>query len=144
MAPTTLPAGRSAATDSSGTPHAPGWELSAERGPDWLFVRLDAGPETAAGPSGLTKSIWDMIREHHASRVVLELEGVERVDDSLLNAISEIGTLMLDTGGLVRVCGLPQAAEPRLQASTAAAGVPWFGSRTEAVGTRRCPEGRCE
>ena len=144
MAPTTLPAGRSAATDSSGTPHAPGWELSAERGPDWLFVRLDAGPETAAGPSGLTQSIWDMISEHHASRVVLELEGVERVDESLMNAITEIGTRMRDAGGLVRVFGISQAAEPRLQASTTTAGVPWFGSRTEAIGTRPCSEGRCE
>ena len=138
----TTTAGRSAAANRRDAIRPTDWELSAERGPGWLFVRLDAVPKDTVGSSNLTQSIWEMIREHHAHRVVLELEGVERIDDSLLCAITEIGTRMRDAGGLVRVCGCSES--PRERTATTTAGVPWFGSRAEAVGTRPCPEGRCE
>ena len=101
----TTTAGRSAAANRRDAIRPTDWQLSAERGPGWLFVRLDAVPKDTVCSSNLTQSIWEMIREHHAHRVVLELEGVERIDDSLLCAITEIGTRMRDAGGLVRVCG---------------------------------------
>jgi hypothetical protein len=121
-----------------------GWELTAERGPDWLFVRVEEGRHSAGPTTGLTQSLWNLISEHHASRVVLELQGVERMDDSLFDAIAEIGARMRDGGGLVRVCGLSQASLSSQPRSPAAGGVPCFRSRTEAVGTRPCLEGRCE
>jgi hypothetical protein len=110
------------------------WELAAERGPDWLFVRLES-PSQARGKEQLVDAIWGMIREHHASRVVIELDRVPALNDDLLGAIAEIGTRVRSEGGLIRACGLT-AAEHRSEQLTAATAVPCFGTRSEAVGTR--------
>ena len=120
------------------------WELKAERGPDWLFVRLEAGPPAAGIETDLTESIWGMICEHHANRVVLEFEGVRQIDESVLGTIAEIGMRIRDAGGLVRICGLSQATLPRLQRGASPAAVPCFRTRSEAIGPRQCSGGQCE
>lgn len=118
------------------------WELTPERGPDWLFVRLEAADSAAPASVRLTESIWEMIREHHANRVVLEFDGVDQPDETLWDSIAELGSRMRDSGGLIRVCGLSPADQPHREADPAA--VPCFASRIDAVGPRACPEGRCE
>ncbi len=110
------------------------WELAAERGPDWLFVRLESPPQ-ARGKEQLVEAIWGMIREHQASRVVIELDRVPALDDDLLGAIAEIGSRVRGEGGLIRACGL-SAQTPGSGQLTAATAVPCFGTRSEAVGTR--------
>ncbi len=124
------------------TADRPAWELTPERGPGWLFVRLEAADTPPRASARLTESIWEMIREHHANRVVLEFDGVARPDEALWNSIAELGSRMRDSGGLIRVCGLSPAEQPQHAADPAV--VPCFASRTDAVGTRACPEGRCE
>ncbi|MFM1902587.1 MAG: hypothetical protein RLZZ440_487 [Planctomycetota bacterium] len=134
-------------TTAPSLPARADWGLTAERGPDWLFVRLEAAAPTPQASAELTESIWDMIREHHASRVVLEFDGVERLDASLWESISEIGARMRDSGGLVRVCSFSPAdrnGQSAVPTGLTEAGVPCFTSRSAAVGTRPCPEGRCE
>lgn len=133
------------ATTTPASPAAtvPGaWDLAVERGPDWLFVRLKNAPAARSDGPKLTEAVWDMIREHHASRVVLELDRVAAVDDQLIDAIGEIGTRVRREGGLIRTCGLSPANRDRLQG--AAGGVPHFDTRSEAVGTRCGCGGRCE
>lgn len=133
----TVAAGRAAATRDRE------WELTAERGPDWLFVRVQADGRVAPPVPDAVESIWGMIQEHSAGRVVLELDGIKQVDELLLGIIGEIGSRMRDAGGLMRVCGLSQSQLSRHRQSDAA-GVPCYPSRIEAVGPRPCPEGRCE
>lgn len=131
-----------AAADRSAAADRATWELTPERGPNWLFLRLEAADAAPRASAKLTESIWEMIREHHANRVVLEFDGVERPDEALWESIAEIGSRMRDSGGLIRVCGLAPAGHPQHVADPTA--VPCFASRTDAVGTRACPEGRCE
>lgn len=119
------------------------WELVAERGPDWLFVRLESGSAQAAKGADLADAIWAMIREHHASRVVLELDQIDAIDEPLIGAIAEIGTRVRREGGLIRACGLSQPNLERLEQTTAS-GVPHFGTRSEAVGTRGSGCGSCK
>lgn len=133
----TVAAGRPNAT------RAREWELTAERGPDWLFVRIQTDGRVAPPAADVVESIWEMIQEHSAGRVVLEFDGIDRVDASLLGIIGEIGSRMRDAGGLMRVCGLSQS-QLSLHRQSDAAGVPCYHSRIEAVGPRPCPEGRCE
>ncbi len=117
-------------------------DLGVERGPDWLFVRLE---RLGAGPrGGLAETVWDTIQEHGATRVVLELDRVETVSDALRGAVAEIGTRLRDAGGLIRICGLSESALSTLQSLPAAAAVPHFRSRAEAVGTRPTGTGSCE
>jgi hypothetical protein len=116
--------------------------LGVERGPDWLFVRLerDGGDRR----EDLAESVWETIQEHGASRVVLELDRVEQLDETLRGAIAELGTRLRDAGGLIRICGLADSEVSKLRSLPAAAAVPHFGSRAEAVGTRRAGSGACE
>ncbi|NCX99990.1 MAG: hypothetical protein EBX35_15805 [Planctomycetia bacterium] len=108
--------------------------IEVERGPDWLFVRV-AGA-AFAGQGELTRSVWEAIREHGASRVVLELDHVDTIDEALGGAIGEIGTRVRDAGGLIRICGLSEPKLARLRSVAAAAGVPHFDTRSDAVGGR--------
>lgn len=119
------------------------WELAAERGPDWLFVRLESASPEADQRDDLADAIWAMIREHHANRVVLELDQIDAIDEPLIGAIAEIGTRVRREGGLIRACGLSQLNLERLE-KTASSGVPHFGTRSEAVGTPGCGCGTCE
>lgn len=121
----------------------PGWELAAERGPDWLFVRLESTSPEAAESDDLADAIWAMIREHHANRVVLELDQIDAIDEPLIGAIAEIGTRVRREGGLFRACGLSPRNAERLEKAPAS-GVAHFGTRSEAVGTRGCGCGTCE
>ena len=108
--------------------------LEVERGPDWLFVKVAGKP--GGGADDLTTSVWETIREHGASRVILELDRVETVDEALGGVIGELGTRVRDAGGLIRICGLSEPGLSRLRRVAAAASVPHFGSRSDAVGGR--------
>lgn len=118
---------------------AGGTALEIERGPGWLFVQVGAG---AGGK--LAESVWETIREHGASRVVLELDRVERVDETLDRAIADLGTRVRDAGGLIRICGLRPAMLSKLRSVGPAGGVPHFDNRSDAVGPRRVEAGSCE
>lgn len=123
--------------------HTGAWSLAVERGPDWLFVRVENDPTTTGQASSLAEAIWGMIREHHASRVVLELDRVDAIDEPLIGAIAEVGTRVRQEGGLIRACGLSQPNLDRLKLTPATA-VPHFGTRSEAVGNRGSGSGSCE
>lgn len=110
---------------------APTVGIRVERGPDWLFVALD---QPAVSRSDLADGVCRLVRASMAHRVVLELDGVDAVDDRLAAAIGLIGERVREDGGLVRICGLSDDNLTRLQAVSAAATVPHFGSRAEAVG----------
>lgn len=105
--------------------------IRVERGPDWLFVALD---EPAVSRSDLADGVCRLVRASMAHRVVLELDRVAAIDERLAAAIGLIGERVREDGGLVRICGLSGDNLSRLQAVSAAATVPHFGSRAEAVG----------
>ena len=104
--------------------------LAVERGPDWLFVRLEG--DTRCGQR-LAETVLGMLRENLTNRIVLELQSVALVDDHLLSEISHLGRRVQADGGLIRVCGLSDDNLSRLKSSPAAAHVPHFKCRTEAI-----------
>jgi hypothetical protein len=102
--------------------------ITVERGPDWLFVRID-GDKRHGRP--LSETVWSMLRENLTNRIVLEMESVASVDDQLFSEISNLGRRIQADGGLIRICGLSDENLSRLQ--SAAAHVPHFKCRTDAV-----------
>jgi hypothetical protein len=114
------------------------WSVSIDRGPDWLFIRLE--PPRRLGDDAvvdrLDHHVWQTIREHGAHRVVIELDRVQAIDEGLIDMIAAIGTRVRDDGGILRVCGLSRPNLDRLRRSTTAAEVPHFASRAEAVVAR--------
>jgi len=131
----TEPGSTMRARDVGGDGPPPGghWDMALERGPDWLFVRLDTPPRGAADDDTLTDRICAAVREHHTRRVVLELERVERLDEPLIGTIADVGRLVRERGGLIRICGLSGPNLARLRSSPAAGDVPHFESRAAAV-----------
>lgn len=104
--------------------------LTVERGPDWLFVRIEG--DDRHGPR-LSETVWSMLRENLTNRIVLEMESVASVDEQLLSEISSLGRRIQADGGLIRICGLSDENLSRLQSSPAAAHVPHFTCRSDAV-----------
>jgi len=117
--------------------HAHDWGVAVERGPDWLFLRLQEDGAAADGEGRpLAERLWGMIRANRAHRVVLELDRVDAIDDILIGAIADVGTRMRGDGGFIRVCGLSEPNLERLRSSGRVNGLPHFESRTAAVAPR--------
>jgi MFS superfamily sulfate permease-like transporter len=117
------------------------WGVAVERGPDWLFLRLESPPgmPANAGCERLADRIVAMILENHAHRVVLELDHVNVIDDDLIGMIADVGARVRGHGGLIRVCGLSQPNLSKLRSSSDAGSLAHFDSRLAAVGGRGRP-----
>jgi len=112
-----------------------GWDVSVERGPEWLFLRLETGKPGAANRP-LVERLLRTIQANRAHRVVLELDHVDSIDDSLLDAITTVGSHVRGDGGLIRVCGLSAGNLRQLRQSAPGSELPHFESRSAAVGAR--------
>ena len=74
--------------------------------------------------------------DNWVGRVVLELDRVRSIDDTLIDALAAVGSSVRDDGGLVRVCGLSDGDLRRLRSSERGCDLPHFESRSAAVGPR--------
>lgn len=119
-------------------PQARGGHMRIERGPDWLFVRLDSDARRAATNSepALADGIWDVLQENHAHRVLLELDQIDAIDDDLIATITSLAGRIRSAGGLMRLCGLSEV-DLRMLRARGGAGVAHFDSRAAAVGAPR-------
>jgi len=124
-----------ASRDGRGSSPAAGWEVAVERGPDWLFLRLERD-DAGCGGDPIAERLLGMIRVNHAHRVVVEFDGSDQLDDTLLDAIGAVGSRVRDEGGLIRVCGLSEGDVRRLRSSGRTGDIPHFESRSAAVGPR--------
>lgn len=133
------------ATAKTNTARGPAeWATRVERGPDWLFVRLEAAANDAPSLTEpeLADAVWGMLRANQTHRVVLELDSVQSLDEGLIDAIVNLGTRVRKEGGLIRVCGLKEPNLAKLRACHRAELIPHFGSVPEAVGSRRTDQPR--
>jgi anti-anti-sigma regulatory factor len=85
---------------------ARGWELSVERGPNWLFVKVLGQPDSRTGNEPLAEQLFRLMEEHFSFRLVLELDEVETLDNLLIRQLALLDDLARSRGGFVRLCGL--------------------------------------
>jgi hypothetical protein len=110
------------------------FDVGVEQGPEWLFVRL--APPVAGRPrrgGDLGEGIWELVREHCAVRVVVELDGIDSIDEALLDGLASVGRRLACRGGFARVCGLSGRNLAAFEACRAAEHLPHFSCRREAV-----------
>src|SRR5687768_7188916 len=96
---------------------ARGWNISVERGPDWLFIKLEAVPGAMADYSNLAEQVWQVVQQHFIYRVVLELEGLSLLPSSLIGQLVMLHKRLHTQGGVLRLCGLPAAQQQAMAAS---------------------------
>lgn len=111
---------------------AGGWGLDVERGPDWLFVRLNAAPQ-GPHPAPLADAIWSLARQHFTHRVVLECDRLEELGDELIRQFALLQERIVAQGGVLRLCGLSQAHRDALAASGLTGCFPLYADRESAV-----------
>jgi hypothetical protein len=111
------------------------YDVGLERGPDWLFVRLIPPDRERPRRGGdLGTGLWTVAREHGMNRIVVELDGLERIEERLIDALETLARLVGRDGGLLRVCGLVGDNLDRYESCRVAEHLPHFSCRCEAVG----------
>jgi hypothetical protein len=108
--------------------------FTVERGPGWLFVRVpESGVRDTVGVvSGLLKTAM-------TNRVVLELDGLTRVDEDLADAIATLGNQVEQSGGVIRICGLSDTHLATIRLTPGFGRIPHYACRAEAVRAARDP-----
>jgi hypothetical protein len=113
-----------------------------ERGPNWLFVRV----ELSGDPCGVGERLWEIARSQFIYRLVVEFDASAHADATHGSTLGhELGTLcdrLTERGGALRLCGLsPEAAHavvsesgcPRLHNHMSAHDAVWCGPRCDGV-----------
>ena len=65
------------------------WDCRVERGPDWVFVRLESSRSQLDREISrpLADHVWGILKIHLTSRVVIELHDVNTIDDTLVDEL---------------------------------------------------------
>jgi len=107
------------------------------RGPGWLFVRLDSAADTGDGPQ-LSDELWDVADRHFTYRVVLEMDDVAILNSWFIGQLISLGRRLHQRQGKLRLCGLSDGCRQALAATRLENHLISFDSREEAVlGGRR-------
>jgi anti-anti-sigma regulatory factor len=112
---------------------ANGWIHAVERGPGWLFVRLNAAPQSASGARTLGDSIWLLAERHFVYRIVLECDDVPRLSETEVDELTELRQRLNAHGGTVRLCGLSPSSASAIDDRGLSRLLPHFDCREEAV-----------
>ncbi|HEY4760449.1 MAG TPA: STAS domain-containing protein [Thermoguttaceae bacterium] len=85
---------------------APGWELDVERGPDWLFLKIQNKEAYNETSPPLAERIWDMMQQHLTSRLVLDLSQIPLLNSYLIGQLIKLYKQICEHDGVMRLCGL--------------------------------------
>ena len=118
------------------------WSVSVDRGPDWLFIRLEPASGTPVDYAGMAEQVWQVVQQHFVYRVVLEMQGVTVCPSSLIGQLVLLHKRLHTQGGVLRLCGLSPNQEQAIQCSRLDARFPAYPNREQAVWGHRPPQPR--
>ena len=104
--------------------------LEVDRGPDWLFVRLDL--DTCAIDS-VADRLWAILDKHFIYRLVLEMEDVEMLSSRLMGQLVMLQKRVLQHEGALRLSGLSPSCEQALKLCRLDRILPNYHCRVDAV-----------
>ena len=105
-------------------------ELVVDRGPDWLFVRLDLG---FCEVDSVADHLWAILNKHFIYRIVLEMEDVEMLSSRLMGQLVMLQKRVLQHDGALRLSGLAPACEQALKLCRLDRVLPNYHCRVDAV-----------
>lgn len=110
---------------------AHGWHWDVDLGPDCLFVRIK--PSSHADHSCLAESLWLLLRQHFANRLVLELDDLPMLTSELVGQLMLLQKQVHTDGGLLRLCGLSEEHHTTLRCCQLTEHLPSYHNREAAV-----------
>ena len=114
-------------------PLACGWDLDVQRGPDWLFVRPRHSGETASDELDLAEHLWSLLEQNLTHRLVLEMHELDCLSPELIDQLVSLQKRIHGHEGTLRICGLSDGNECRLEDSGVSHLLPHFCDREAAV-----------
>lgn len=91
-----------------------GYEISVNRGPNWLFLRLGGSPTGKAASLG--EQLWGVVSKHFVYRVVLEFSSdTQSLSTKEVQQLDEFRKQLESHDGALRVCGLSKKCAERLE-----------------------------
>jgi len=116
---------------------AGGWALEVERGPGWLFVRLNSAPAGWWQAPPLAECIWTLLQQHFVYRVVLECEEIQRLNSTLLAQLVLLRRKIDERDGVIRLCGVLPENRQAIEQCGLDRFFPMYANREEAVMANR-------
>lgn len=88
-----------------------GQDTTCEIG-QWWVVQLHPGPRPFGDVVGLVRPLWELLQQHDAQRVVLDMQEVEFLSSSLIGELVRLCKRLGQVDGALRLCGLrPECRE---------------------------------
>ena len=112
---------------------APGWELKVDRGPDWLWVKIEHPEPYSVDAPPLADEVWTQLERHFVYRLVLELDDVEFLDSYLIGQLVTLDRRIREHGGLLRLTGVNSFNREVLRTRGLAGRFSIYGDLTDAL-----------
>jgi hypothetical protein len=112
---------------------APGWELKVDRGPDWLWVKIERPEPYGVDTPPLADEVWAQLECHFVHRLVLELDEIELLDSYLIGQVLALDKRIREHGGLLRLTGVSSFNREILRNHGLSGRLPIYGDLTEAM-----------
>ena len=112
---------------------SPGFKLTVDRGPNWLFIKLRPQRKFTDSIPQIADQLWLMASRHFIYRVVLELEELNTMPSGLTAQLVLLQERLAQCGGALRICGLSTECAEVLSESRLDAAFPNHATRESAV-----------
>ena len=112
---------------------ANGWQMELDRGPDWLFVRLRGQEESKAEPQELAETVWSLLQQQFAHRLVVELDELAQLRTGMIGELVRLRKRIDSKGGMMRLSGVSDDNQKVLEINHLDNFFPQYRTRTDAV-----------
>jgi hypothetical protein len=83
-----------------------GLNLTVDRGPNWLFVKLRPRRNWLDELPQIADELWSIASRHFIYRLVLELEELKSLPPGLMEQLVLLHDRLVEADGALRICGL--------------------------------------
>jgi anti-anti-sigma regulatory factor len=110
-----------------------GLKLNVDRGPNWLFVKLQPKNGFASELPELADRLMAMAAQHFTYRIVLELDELRSMPGAMIEQLRVLHDRLAECGGALRLCGLTAKCAETLRKCDLESVLPNHATRQEAV-----------
>lgn len=101
-----------------------------DRGPDWLFVRLNPSLNQM---DDVADRLWTLMTQQFVHRIVLEMDEVRFLPSLLIGQLIMLQKRVLEHDGAMRLCGLSPSCIDAIKICRLDHALPNFDCREDAV-----------